>query len=116
MEVVTDCVEIFGAKGEGEGGGVAAFENPLEIGIFGGIQLGEGVFSSLENSGGDVAFDVIEKGRIAAEAAHHPAGEEQLEESAPARGVPAMAIKVAALGEWAAGQQAVDHFLRMNEG
>src|SRR5256885_16928193 len=115
MEIVADGLEIFRTKREGQGGGVPAFENPLEIWIFRGIKLGKSMLSTLEDAGRDVAFDVVEKCWIAAELAHHLAGKEDFEQGAPAESVPAIAVKAAALGEGSAGQQSVDHFLRVNE-
>ena len=58
------------------------------------VERGERVARAREDAVGDTAFvDVAEEFRIAAQAAHHPAGEEHAEQQAPAPGVPALFVE-----------------------
>jgi hypothetical protein len=73
VEVAADRVEVLGPQGEGQGGGVAALHDPLQVGVGGGVQFGDGVAGAGEDARADVALDVGEEARVAAHAAHDEA-------------------------------------------
>ena len=41
---------------------MGAVEDPLEVGIFSGIELGEGVLATLEDAIGNTPLDILEEG------------------------------------------------------
>src|SRR4029450_5272718 len=87
---------------------VASCQNPLDVGVLGRVQLGQGVTSPVQNPSSHVPLDVAEEARIATEPPHHGPREEHPEHRPPPPCVPCVAVERLPLFASAAGKQASD--------
>jgi hypothetical protein len=94
---------------------VVAGHDVAEVGIGIDRQLGQGIARPLEDAACDRALDLIEEGRVAAEAPHHEATEKEREHRPPAPVVPVVSIEGSLFGQALGGAEPGDAATRMHQ-
>ncbi len=115
IEVGPDKIEVFRSQRTWKRGGVLARQDPLEVGILGGIQFREGITRTREDAFSDASFDIPEETRVTSHASHDGTREKDFEQESPPPGVPFGFIEGTAPFKGAALQKAFDPFARMNQ-
>src|SRR5262245_56123521 len=115
MEIGSNGFEILRAQGEWERRCVPPGQNPLNVRIVAWIESGERITRPRQDAPCHASFDVLKKIRVASEASHHHAREEDSEQPSPSPRVPLVFVKSLALTPRTAAEQPGDATRRMGE-